>query len=154
MHKHLLPSIEKFAAFLDGNLSQSEMQQFTQLAEHNEAMHQLLDACLQVDETIASYTDEDIQLPPEIISPLFEIPDVSADGIVHHVPLTSESEDDELLPIAACADEYLTQIATDITEENTEIPDILENPIQATPETGVFEDRNDLSNCSDLLDDI
>lgn len=45
MLKHTsLPSIEEFAAFLDGNLSANDMQQFTQLAAHDDALHQLLHA--------------------------------------------------------------------------------------------------------------
>lgn len=45
MLKHTsLPSIEEFAAFLDGNLSANDMQQFTKLAAHDDALHQLLHA--------------------------------------------------------------------------------------------------------------
>lgn len=76
MFKHSLPSIEQFAAFLDGNLSQSEMQEFSQLAEQNGALHQLLDASDAVDDTIAGFTDADLQLPNEIIGSDFDLPDV------------------------------------------------------------------------------
>ncbi len=76
MSKNSLPSIEQFAAFLDGNLSQSEMRQFSQLAEHDSALHQLLDASDAVDDTIVGFTDVDLQLPLEISGSDFEIPDV------------------------------------------------------------------------------
>ena len=76
MFKHSLPSIEQFAAYLDGNLSQSEMQQFSQMAEHDGVLHQLLDASSAVDDTIAGYTDADLQLPNEIVGSDFELPDV------------------------------------------------------------------------------
>lgn len=76
MHKHSFPSIEKFAAYLDGNLSQSEMQQFSQFAEHDSELHHLLDANDVVDDTIAGFTDADLQLPNEIKGSDFDLPDV------------------------------------------------------------------------------
>ena len=76
MLKHSFPSIEQFAAYLDGNLSQSEMQQFSQQVGNNSVLHQLLDASDAVDDTIAGFTDADLQLPLEISGSDFEIPDV------------------------------------------------------------------------------
>lgn len=76
MFKHSLPSIEQFAAYLDGNLPEAEMPQFSQLAEHDNALHQLLDASDAVDDTIAGFTDADLQLPNEIIGSDFVLPDV------------------------------------------------------------------------------
>ena len=90
MFKQSLPSIEQFAAFLDGNLSQSEMLQFSQFAEHDGALHQLLDASSVVDNTIAGFTDSDLQLPPEIVGSDFELPTIPAEGISPLVTLTPE----------------------------------------------------------------
>ena len=76
MHKQSLPSIEKFAAFLDGNLSQSEMEQFSQFIEHDAVLQQLLDASTEIDDAIADFADYDLQLPQEIASTDFELPNV------------------------------------------------------------------------------
>ena len=76
MFKHSLPSIEQLAAYLDGNLPQSEMRQFSQQAEHDSVLNQLLDASDVVDDTIAGFTDADLQLPNEIIGSDFDLPDV------------------------------------------------------------------------------
>lgn len=105
MFKHSLPSIEQFAAYLDGNLSQSEMQQFSQLAEHDSALHQLLDASSVVDNTLAGFTDSDLQLPPEIVGSDFELPTIPAEGISPLVTLSPEPMDDVLVVAAACADD-------------------------------------------------
>lgn len=91
MHKHSLPSIEQFAAFLDGNLSQSEMLQFSHLAEHDSMLHQLLDANAMVDNTLASFTDSDLQLPNEIIGSDFDLPDVEN---VNFLPIAGDSFSD------------------------------------------------------------
>ena len=95
MSKHSLPSIEKLAAYLDGNLSQSEMQQFSQMAEHDDALHQLLDASDMLDDTIAGFTDADLQLPLEISGSDFEIPDVdNVPDNVDFLSLTCDSFSD------------------------------------------------------------
>lgn len=101
MFKHSLPSIEKFAAFLDGNLSQSEMQQFSQMLEHNNALHQLSDASTLVDNTLAGYSDSDLQLPPEIVGSDFALPTIPTEDISPLVTLTPEPMDDTLVAAAA-----------------------------------------------------
>ena len=76
MDKQLLPSIEKFAAYLDGNLSQDEMLQFSQLATHNEDLMNLIEANAAVNETLASYDGTDLQLPDEIAGWDFNLPEI------------------------------------------------------------------------------
>lgn len=76
MDKRLLPSIEKFAAYLDGNLSQDEMLQFSELAIHNEDLMNLLEANVAVNETLASYNDTDLELPEEIAGWDFNLPEI------------------------------------------------------------------------------
>ena len=67
MLKHSLPSIEQFAAFLDGNMSQSDMIHFSQMAEQDNVLHKLLDASSEVDNTLADFMESDLQLPSEIM---------------------------------------------------------------------------------------
>lgn len=98
MDKQSLPSIEKFAAYLDGKLSPDEMQQFSQLAEHNDALRQLLDASARLDELMTDSTE--MELPPEIASSEFDIPDIPADIPVDFAKSTFESWD-EMFSIAA-----------------------------------------------------
>ena len=125
MFKHSLPSIEQFAAFLDGNLSQSEMQQFSQMVEHNSELHQLLDASKVVDNTIAGFTDSDLQLPQDIISSDFELPTIPSDGISPLVTLSPEPMDDILVAAAACADDISM-----ISDVNPEVHSIIEGELQ------------------------
>lgn len=76
MDKQTLPSIEKFAAYLDGNLLQDDEQQFLHLATNNEDLKHLLDANSVVEETLASYDDVDLQLPEEIANMDFDLPEI------------------------------------------------------------------------------
>lgn len=112
MVKHSLPSIEQIAAFLDGNLSENEMKQFSQLAEHDDMLHQLLDASSVVDDAMSNFSDSDLQLPPELVGSSFEIPTIPIEGISELVTLTPEPSDFcPLAATAACADEDITQFS-------------------------------------------
>lgn len=112
MVKHSLPSIEQIAAFLDGNLPESEMKQFSQLAEHNDMLHQLLDASSVVDDAMSNFTDSDLQLPPDLAGSSFEIPTIPTEGISELVTLTPEPSDySPLVAAAACADEDIIQFS-------------------------------------------
>lgn len=76
MDSHSFPSIEKFAAFLDGNLSHDEMKQFSQLAANNEVLREMLDANDVIDESIVSYNAKDLHLPDEFVGADFSLPDI------------------------------------------------------------------------------
>lgn len=78
MDKHLPPiSIEQFAAYLDGNLPEAEMQQISKLAAHDENLGRLLEASSLVDDTLLSYEKQGLELPDEIASMEFELPDIN-----------------------------------------------------------------------------
>lgn len=76
MDKQLLPSIEKFAAYLDGNLSQDGMLQFSRLITKNENLMNFLDANADIEETLASYGEADLQLPHEVAEWNFNLPQI------------------------------------------------------------------------------
>lgn len=100
MDKQLLPSIEKFAAYLDGNLSQDEMLQFSELATHNEDFMNLLEANAAVTETLASYNDTDLELPEEIAGWDFNLPEIEnieksefvGDSFLENAPLYNHED--------------------------------------------------------------
>lgn len=151
MLKHSLPSIEKFAAFLDGNLTPSEMQQFSNLAERDGALHQLLDASTTIDNTIAGFTDSDLQLPQEIIGSDFELPTIPSESISPLVTLSPEPMDDILVAAAACADEDISMFSDVNTEEHSTIGgELHDNSSHLIPEYDRLGSNDDLS---DLLPD-
>lgn len=152
MFKHSLPSIEQFAAYLDGNLSQSEMQQISQLAEHDGALHQLLDANSVVDNTRAGFTDSDLQLPPEIVGSDFQLPTIPAEGISPLVTLSPEPMDDMLVAAAACADD-IPMFSDVIHDDNPTIGDELHtDSSHLMSEDDGFGSNDDLS--GSLPDDL
>lgn len=76
MNNQSLPSIEKFAAYLDGNLSNDEMQHFLQLVANNEDLKHLIEASSEVEEILSSYDDIDLRLPEEIANLDFKLPEI------------------------------------------------------------------------------
>ncbi|MBR3487956.1 MAG: hypothetical protein IKH33_01425 [Bacteroidales bacterium] len=76
------PSIEKLAAFFEGNLLEKEMQQITRLAADNEAVHDILDANTVIGDTMASFDEQDMQPPNEIAGMDFELPEIDNNKVV------------------------------------------------------------------------
>ena len=146
MFKHSLPSVEQFAAYLDGNLSQSDMQQISQMAEHDSSLHQLLNASTVVDNTIDSFSVSDLQLPVEILGSDFELPTFPTEGFSPLVTLTPEPMDDMIAASAACADEDFSMFSdVDPDEHSTIGSELQDDSSHIIPEDDGFEGGDDLS---------
>ena len=67
-------SIEEFAAYLDGNLSDDEMQRVSSVIDNDEMMQGVMDSMEQSELTLAEYEQEEIQRPEEVYGESFPIP--------------------------------------------------------------------------------
>lgn len=119
MFNHTIPNIEEFAAFLDGNLSQNEMHQFSQFAEQDETLHQLLDANSVVDDTLNGFTDAELQLPSDLVGVDFELPTIPSEEVSTLVSLSPEPVDDML--VTACSDNDVSMFSEINQDDNTTI---------------------------------
>ena len=70
-------SIEEFAAYMDGNLSDDEMQRVSSVIEHDDTMQDVMDSMEQSELTLSEYTPDDLQLPEEITGGGFEMPEIA-----------------------------------------------------------------------------
>ena len=136
MLSHTLPSIEEFAAFLDGNLSQNEMQQFSEIAVDNDALRQLLDANSVINETLNNMTEADLQLPSDLAETDFDLPTILPGEVSALVALSPEPVDDVL--VAACSD--IEQDDHVIIGEG-----MYNDSSQTTPDDNGFDSSGDLS---------
>lgn len=153
MFKHSLPSIEMFAAYLDGNLSQNEMQQFVSLANHDDALHQLLDASNILDDTMSHFTDTDLQLPPELIDPNFSLPTIPDIGISPFVALSPEPMDDMLVAATDCAANDISMFSDVHLDHQLSPEDILnEDSLHSLSDGDGFEVHSELTDA--FPDDI
>lgn len=69
-------SIEELAAYLDGNLSDAEMQHVASVIESSDPMQSIMDGLEQAEDTFAGYGAEDVQLPEELAEWNFEVPEM------------------------------------------------------------------------------
>ena len=146
MLNNTLPSIEEFAAFLDGNLSQSEMHRFSQFAVHDGALTRLLNANSVVDETINGFTDADLQLPSDLVGVDFELPTIPIENVSTLVSLSPEPVD--AMHVAACADDDVSMFPEINQDDHTTIGDDMHDDSSLTmPDNGGFDNDDDLS-CS------
>ena len=146
MFKQSLPSVEQFAASLDGNLSQNDMMHLTRMAEQDNVLHKLLDASTEVDNTLAGLTESDLQLPSEIMRLDFELPEIPAEGVSPLITLSPEPMDN--IFVAACADEDVSMLPEFEHEEHLIAGDTMhDNTTLSMPNDDLLDNNfEDLSN--------
>ena len=100
-------SIEKMAAFLDGNLTASEMQGISSLIDSDASLQRFMDASSVIDESISAFSMSEINLPQELQSPDFELPSLDGDfhGLITLSPEPLPFPDNMM--VAACADNQI-----------------------------------------------
>ena len=144
MLSHTLPSIEEFAAFLDGNLSRNEMLQFSEIAVNNDALRQLLDANSVINETLNNMTEADLQLPSDLAETDFDLPTLLPGEVSALVALSPEPVDDVL--VAACVADEISAFSDIEQDDHVIIGEGMYNDSsQTTPDDNGFDSSGDLS---------
>lgn len=92
------------AAFLDGNLSASEMQGISSLIDNDASLQRFMDASSVIDESISAFSMSDMDLPQELQTLDFNLPSLDLDfhGLVTLSPEPLPFPDNMM--VAACAD--------------------------------------------------
>lgn len=98
MNKDFMPpvSIEEFAAYLDGNLTEDGMNEVASAINSEDNLHAIMSSCQTVDDTLANYEPLQLTVPDEISTMDFEIPNVN-DGDYLNIGDWAD------LDVAACA---------------------------------------------------
>lgn len=71
-----LVSIEEFAAFLDGNLTQEGMKRISSIVDTNKTMHDFVMSSHYIDGELTNYDSLNLSLPEELMSLDFDIPEI------------------------------------------------------------------------------
>lgn len=113
MHKDFVPpiSIEEFAAYLDGNLSDDEMQRVTSVIENAEAMQDIAVNNLSIEDALSHCESSEFTLPDELTSLDFEIPKIDDS--------TNLDNAWEALEVAACAADMTYYDPTEYDDSST-----------------------------------
>lgn len=78
MHKDFVPSvsIEEFAAYLDGNLTEDGMNEITSAIHSDDSLQDILSSGYMVDETLSTYNDWNQIVQDDISTDSFDIPNI------------------------------------------------------------------------------
>lgn len=78
MRKDFVPpvSIEKFAAYLDGNLTEEGMNEVASAIHADDSLQDILSSGYMVDEMLSTYDDWNQIVPDDIFTDSFDIPNV------------------------------------------------------------------------------
>ena len=129
MHKDFIPSvsIEEFAAYLDGNLTEDGMNDIASAIHSDDSLQDIMSSCHTIDDTIANY--EPLQLTvPEDIAADFEIPQV---------------DDNDYLNVGDCANWDVAACAAD--PFTTDIIDADDDTFSMSGHTDITDDSTDIS---------
>ncbi len=69
-------SIEEFAAYLDGNLSEEDMERVNSIIEQNDTMQDVMNCIGLSDNALEEQISYGTEIPDDILNSEFEIPDV------------------------------------------------------------------------------
>lgn len=94
MNKDFVPSvsIEEFAAYLDGNLTEDGMEYISSIISHNNKLADITEISNVVDVTKEQYIQDEELLPSEIESMDFNIPEISDETIHKQHPIYDDDE--------------------------------------------------------------
>lgn len=93
-------SIEKMAAFLDGNLPADEMRDISAAIDNNDTLQHFMETSSVVDEALSSFSDSDFDLPEVLKTPDFELPSLEG-GLIVPFSVDLAPVDNDM--IAACS---------------------------------------------------
>lgn len=82
-------SIEEFAAYLDGNLSEEDTERINSIIEQNDTMQDVIDCIEMSDNALEEQSVYGTEIPDDILNSDFEIPDVGLS-----IPLNDDYTDD------------------------------------------------------------
>lgn len=144
MDKHFNPSIsiEKFAAFLDGNLPQDEMQNISSTIEHDEALKAILDTSDMIDTTLENDISDDVQIPDEIANLEFDLPNLTENSVdfdMFHI--------DDTPDVSMCADDYSYSDTNDVSLD-------INDSIDTTGDDINSDNSSDLDSSPLIFDDL
>ena len=144
MHKDFVPpvSIEEFAAYLDGNLSEDGMNRIDALAAMNHDMEEMITLSDKIDEDVIVYTQDDFAYEADMAAlenSDFDIPDLDVDITPHIGTDTKDDAVDETTDIVE---------RTTLNDNNETVPEMLENDDFLT-----YQDEDSISTNSDNHED-
>lgn len=147
-------SIERFAAFLDGNLNEEDMQDVAAAIDSSNEFSDILKETIQIDELVDLYENNLELLQNEVFDEEFELPIIP--NFIHEsnsVELSSVSSEESDTIILDKDDTEVGQVFNSETnEDNTTLEPIMERTFAVQEDThSIDEDFNENPNIQDYI---
>ena len=68
---------EKLAAYLDGNVNDSELRTMSNIIRNHPGLKEIVDVCDEVDADMEAFASQGLEIPEEIKNPNLTLPDLS-----------------------------------------------------------------------------
>lgn len=113
-------SIEQFAAFLDGNMEDSELQYVADAIDTSENLAGMLGGAMAAEDTLEELLSQENVVPEELLAMDFDIPEVATSADDENVVATKCNDDDlNMKSIGSDGDEVVqTRTASDADESD------------------------------------
>lgn len=134
-------SLEKFAAYLDGNLPQNEIHEVSSLVERYEELQELINANEAIEETLEFNSFLNEELPEDIASLDFEIPDIEGMEIFNDFEIENHEVDNPWEENNGYSNNTQTNIENEMVEDNPFAGTELEESIEEEDQED-YEDPN------------
>lgn len=116
-------SIEQFAAFLDGNLSEEDMQNISAAIDANPEFTTILSDVMSVNDSLDFLSEHENILPDELQNMDFEIPEILSPSLTDTtVDLYMADAEDESSPQLLSTDVSNSDIEDTINENTPDLP--------------------------------
>ena len=143
-------TIEQFAAFLDGNLSEDETAAMEVAIDGSEQLSGILDDAMNIEDYMDLQPESAFELPEEIALMDFELPVIEGSNEEEWVVATYEDDEVEVAAVAAAADEpeVVTEvevIETPADEPGTEVVGEMPTETEDTPGYGEMDDMEEMA---------
>lgn len=109
-------SIEEFAAYLDGNLTEDGMNEVASAILSNDSLQNIMSSCCAIDDTIVNYEPLQLTVPVDISSTDFEIPQMDDNDSLN----IGDWAD---LDVAACAAAHFEADAMETKDDSSSMSD-------------------------------
>ena len=136
-------SIEEFAAYMDGNLSDDEMQRVSSVIDNDEMMQGVMDSMEQSELTLAEYGQEDMQLQEEIADGELDVPETD-----NHYTGGGGGFFNPFATVAACAASSIIRNQASMLNED-DFSDDINNNIKGED----YSSENETCTPSDIFED-
>lgn len=144
-------SIEKFAAFLDGNLAEEEMRTVEMAIDTNSGYSDIIRDILNIEDSVDLYLQQDNLIPEELLDPNLELPVVPVPSIADDfIETFAENKENSGTVEFIEEDKFITDAYHASTSNMDTTVSNAEDPMDSTDNHYIFQPMDDTMDFDDV----